>query len=68
MEKASNKKGGNAMPNDCMDHYLYEEEEHRDSFTRIEIALALLCVILFSFYVATRLAFSEIEPPASDDL
>jgi len=68
MEKASYNKGVDAMPNDCMDHYLYEEEEHRDSFTRNEIALASLCAILFAFYVATRLAFGEIEPPASDDL
>ncbi len=68
MEKASSDRGVVGIPKNCMDHYLYGEEEHSSSFTRIEIALALLCAILFAFYVATRLAFGEIEPLASGEL
>ncbi len=68
MEKALSDRGDDVIPKDCMDHYLYEEEDHSNSFTRIEITLASLCAILFVFYVATRLAFGEIEPLASDEL
>ena len=68
MEKASNERGGDATPKDCMDHYLYDEEKHSESFSRIEITLALICAILFAFYVATKLAFGDIEALASDEM
>jgi len=44
-----------------MEDYYREEEQRSASFSGTEIGLLLFCVILFALYVATRIAFSNVE-------
>mmetsp|Transcript_22025 Transcript_22025/g.28218 ORF Transcript_22025/g.28218 Transcript_22025/m.28218 type:complete len:136 (-) Transcript_22025:219-626(-) len=44
-----------------MEDYYREEEKRSASFSGTEIGLLLFCVILFALYVATRIAFSNVE-------
>ena len=45
----------------------YEEEEGRLAFSGMEIGLLMFCVVLFSFYVAARVAFNDVEIPLAND-
>lgn len=45
----------------------YEEEEERHTCTGTEIGLVIFCVILFSLYVAARVAFHDVEVFGGND-
>lgn len=65
MEKARRDCSNDVESKEYIGH-LNEDKEKRVSFSSTEIALALLCVILFALYVATRLAFSDAEIPSAN--